>query len=518
MKDIARLIQSRQNELAETALETLFTSKVVTNIDLSEEACLEILKGTFSQLQRDLTPANAKAKGYNLAQYYLKTFQKVPKLRQNFHAQLAILGIARVVLNHFLVHSAQAGSENFQVRLEKIQKIFDHSLISLGEWWGQIYNELRQKDRQLIDELNVVKNDLQHQLNVIYQILKESPVGAADCDEKFTVLHWNPMAVRLTGYQPADILKKSILNIFTGKSRNRLLQKLQSDRRKITNLRLHIQPQTGAPFPALVSLSKIRAVHPGNIFYVINFQEINNPADFRVGSHRLNQLTTINRLTSAIMHDVRNPVNSIGLNMELLEDLFQRENVTLSPAIHETINRVHRDIDQLGRNLNQYLTYTTLNELNPEPLNLTLRLKSFIEELRVETLRPGVPIHFRSGSEETWIQGDWLQLQRVFRNMLQNAAEAISGEGEIRIDVRQRNNRITLRIEDNGTGITPQEKEKIFSPFYTSKKSGTGLGLYIAREIVLAHRGRIRCHSMPGKGTTFSLSFPAFKNDGEIGN
>lgn len=112
--------------------------------------------------------------------------------------------------------------------------------------------------------------------------------------------------------------------------------------------------------------------------------------------------------------------------------------------------------------------------------------------------------------EELQVFGDWLQLQRIFMNLLDNAADAIGRKGTIELRLRRRGKRVLVSFSDDGRGMTPAEKRRIYTPYFSTKPSGTGLGLFVVREIVRAHRGRITCVTRPGQGTRFTLSFPQY--------
>ncbi len=504
-------IKAHKPILIETALETLLTSHWLPHFDLPEEICRKIFSEIFSQIQKDLI-SRGRSDTYYLSQFYLNTFKNKLNLKRNFYAQLAFISIARIVLNHYYINVFTDHSRDFLTVFEKIQKIFDSTLISLGQWWGEIYQEMREKDLQLIGELNLVKNDLQKQLDVIYQILKESPIGVADCDNNLNVLHWNPAAVRLTGYAPTDILKKNIIHIFTNNSKDRLLERLGHNRSKITNLRLYIEPKFGNPFPIFVSVSKIKYFQPSNLHYVFNFLSSGDQYSTEKSKQKLNQLTTITRLTSAIMHDIRNPLNSIGLNAEILEDFISEAGLNNQVKIQELLDKIQKEIHQLSQNLSQYLAYGHLTELHLEPIDLSSKLNTFIGDMRFEAALKKVQIIFKPRIINIWVLGDWVQLNRMFMNIMQNALDVTKENGKVTVKIYLRKNRIIMHFIDDGPGILPAQRKKIYEPFFSTKKTGTGLGLFVVREIILAHKGRISHRPAKNGGTIFTLSLPVLES------
>jgi len=104
---------------------------------------------------------------------------------------------------------------------------------------------------------------------------------------------------------------------------------------------------------------------------------------------------------------------------------------------------------------------------------------------------------------------DQEQLEQALLNLLNNALYAVAGQAEARISLRawQQSGRVHLRVEDNGCGMTPEQLEKIFVPFFTTKRGGNGIGMSIVRQIVHLNGGRIEVQSNPGKGTSVLLSF-----------
>jgi signal transduction histidine kinase len=110
------------------------------------------------------------------------------------------------------------------------------------------------------------------------------------------------------------------------------------------------------------------------------------------------------------------------------------------------------------------------------------------------------------------ILGDASTLQQVLLNLVTNAREAMESGGEIRIEtgrLAERPDWVRVVIADTGPGISPEELSKVFDPFFTTKKTGTGLGLSVSYGIVQDHHGTVDVQSVPGRGTTFILAFPA---------
>ncbi|HOT96848.1 MAG TPA: ATP-binding protein [bacterium] len=509
MNQFAALIRKHQPELVERAMEALLISPWSSSHTLEIEATRQLFSSLLNHLILDIRQSKARQPGLHLTDYALQLYQKNPHLRQDLHSQLLILGITRLVVNHFLILNDEAQQDpHFPARFESLQRLYDHTLINLSHFWGEEYQQLHQRDQTLIRELKIVKDGLQRQLNLTYQLLQQSPLGVIAINSDLLVQHWNPMAAKLTGYEPPDILDRNVMTLFTTTSRQMLAKKFASPRGYHANLEVYIQRKQGSIFPALLSLGRIAEGQQPRFRYVINFQDISERAAFQSSVQRLNQLSALSRLSSAIMHDIRNPLNSIGLNTELIEQVLESRREGYEARIADLVQATKRQLLQLRSNLDHYLTYTHLSHLKVEPFDLGQELALLVQETRLEAAFQSVALHYRCTEAACPVMGDWIQLRRVFVNLITNAMEATGAGGKIRVRLIRRGRRLSISIADNGPGIEPEIERSLFTPFFTTKKSGAGLGLFICREIVLAHHGRISVTTQGGKGTRFTVSLP----------
>lgn len=220
------------------------------------------------------------------------------------------------------------------------------------------------------------------------------------------------------------------------------------------------------------------------------------------------RLAAVGRISAQITHEIRNPLNAIGLNAELLAEELAR----LSPAPREAVQLVaaiSRETDRLEGVAEEYLKFARLPRATPAPLDLDELVESLLDfvgpELTaarvtlVRELAPGLPL----------LEGDEAQLRAVVHNLVRNSREAMPAGGTLTVRTRQADGGIELEVADTGGGMPPEVLARIFEPLYTTKERGTGLGLAYARRVVAEHGGTIRCESQPGSGTVFTLRFPA---------
>lgn len=217
------------------------------------------------------------------------------------------------------------------------------------------------------------------------------------------------------------------------------------------------------------------------------------------------RLAAIGRMAAHVSHEVRNPLSSIGLNVELLEEELR----DASPVTRELLAAVHREIVRLGAVTEEYLRVARLPNPHLLPEHVADVVRGAVQLLRPELAAASVQVELELDEALPLVAMDEAQMRQVLINLLKNAREAMPNGGHIRIASRAHAGGVELSVCDDGAGMEPEQKERIFDLFYTTKQRGSGLGLPLTQQIVVAHGGHIRCESSPGHGTVFTLFLPA---------
>jgi signal transduction histidine kinase len=157
----------------------------------------------------------------------------------------------------------------------------------------------------------------------------------------------------------------------------------------------------------------------------------------------------------------------------------------------------------------EYLRLARLPQPRLEADDLGELAESAASFVRKEMDAAGVKLDVEIARGLPLVAMDEPQIRQALLNLLRNAREAMPGGGTIGLRVSAREGGVTVSVHDQGPGIPAEARERIFDLFFTTKESGTGLGLPLTQQIVVAHGGRIRCDSTPGAGTTFDLWLPA---------
>ena len=222
----------------------------------------------------------------------------------------------------------------------------------------------------------------------------------------------------------------------------------------------------------------------------------------RVLRHEImNSITPISSLTSTLReildHDMQRINNHYELRDEGAEDL------------KEGLSTIENRSKGLIKFIDAYREYTSL----PKPKMSTVRLKDLIEKvaqlMKTELKKTNIDFHYEWSSEYLTIQADVEMVEQVLINLLKNAIEALSDTPDPRLELIGRYDESAVKIEvvDNGPGIIKEALEHIFVPFYTTKRTGSGIGLSLSRQIMQMHNGSLSVESEPNRKTIFTMKF-----------
>jgi PAS domain S-box-containing protein len=220
------------------------------------------------------------------------------------------------------------------------------------------------------------------------------------------------------------------------------------------------------------------------------------------------RLAAIGRMSAKVAHEIRNPLSSISLNTELLEEeVASYERVDGREAM-SLLKSIATELDRLTEITEDYLRFAKLPAPRFKAVTVNSLVKDLLGMLENEIAERRVKVHRKLAQRLPRIKVDQEQLRRALLNMLKNSLEAMPNGGDITVSTGLDSGRVSISIADTGTGIREEDLDHIFNPFFTTKEIGTGLGLPLAQQIVAEHGGEIGCSSEWGRGATFVVTLP----------
>jgi signal transduction histidine kinase len=226
------------------------------------------------------------------------------------------------------------------------------------------------------------------------------------------------------------------------------------------------------------------------------------------------RMAYVGTLASGLAHEIRNPLNSLNLNMQMLEEEIAQHGRPPSGPRLLAITRA--EISRLERLVSDFLAYARPRPLELQEVPAAELLERAREVLGPEAARRGAALAVEDSSGGARVRVDREQLQQVLLNLARNALAATeeTPRPRVRLAAARQNGEVVFAVEDNGVGIAPAERERVFDLFYSNRKGGTGLGLAIVERIVRAHGGRVAVESAPGERTVFTVILPAAEPPG----
>lgn len=217
------------------------------------------------------------------------------------------------------------------------------------------------------------------------------------------------------------------------------------------------------------------------------------------------RLASIGQLTGGAAHEIKNPLNAIALQLDVLRGKVEES----SPDAHVEINVISREIRRLDRVVKTFLDFNRPVDFKAEDVDLVALTREVASLVTLQAATQRVTIDFSADPPHTLIRADQDLLKQAVLNVVMNGIEAMRSGGVLRISVtRSADDTAVLTVQDEGPGISESNRSKVFQLYYTTKEKGTGIGLAMTFKTVQLHNGTIEFTSEIGKGTTFRLEFP----------
>ncbi len=208
-------------------------------------------------------------------------------------------------------------------------------------------------------------------------------------------------------------------------------------------------------------------------------------------------------IARAMAHEIKNPLTPIKLSLERLEMKYYQKVENFEEIFESTTSIISEEVDNLQKLVNRFRGFAAIPQPEPEKYDLLKQIKDIIEPYTDQR-----SIQLTIETEKPEINADKLQIKQVFTNLLQNAIHATKKDESIEVRIAKEDKFITVKIHDFGKGIDTKDLSKIFEPYFTTKRKGTGLGLAVVKQIIENHGGFITIESRVGQGTSVKVSLP----------
>ena len=218
-------------------------------------------------------------------------------------------------------------------------------------------------------------------------------------------------------------------------------------------------------------------------------------------SHRL---ASIGRLTSGVAHEVKNPINAIVVHLELLREKMREA----QPDTRRHMDIISNEIHRLDRVVQTLVDFNRPVELRLKTTDLRRVLEEVTQLAAPEAEQNGVSIVMQLGTEPLPVLIDYDLVKQALDNVVLNGVQAMPEGGTLRITARRDDKAAAVEVRDAGPGIPPEIRDKVFNLYFTTKKTGSGIGLAMTYRVLQMHHGSLDFDTELGRGTTFRLCLP----------
>jgi PAS domain S-box-containing protein len=359
-----------------------------------------------------------------------------------------------------------------------------------------------------------IASDRYRHLQQLESIVNDSAdvIFLLDTEKRFRT--WNRAAERVFGWRADEILGKHLHTLVPPEViETREMEKIDNEIR--TKGHCHLQTvrmaKDGRRVPVEITVSLLRDPQGNPMGRSAILRDISERKRLEEEKLRAERLAVIGAMSAKLAHEIRNPLSSIILNLDLVTDEIETLTKTDAAAGAESrtlLQSMKSEVRRIQRVMEDYLQFARLPKARREHISLNdllARVLSFSESLLNESQ---VSVRTKFDKSLPPIHADEGQLWQAALNLIRNAIEAMPNGGELTLCTHRDGAEAVLTVADTGKGMTEQEKSELFKPFFSTKSGGTGLGLPLTQQIVAEHDGRIACESELGKGTTFVIHLP----------
>jgi signal transduction histidine kinase len=222
------------------------------------------------------------------------------------------------------------------------------------------------------------------------------------------------------------------------------------------------------------------------------------------------RLEFLGQLAGGLAHEIKNPLSTIKLTLQLLEEDFAKDKSPTATRAKHKVEVLLREVQHLDQIVQEFLTFARGHDLKLTRTNLREMVFELMEFLSDDAASRNIHVHFDYEGRLDNLLLDATLIRQALMNLLRNAFDAVTekGGGEVILRARIKGDLLGLEVIDTGSGIAPSNYDRMFRPYFTTKKKGTGMGLPMVRRIVEEHGGQITFESEEGKGTRFLVLLP----------
>jgi two-component system, NtrC family, sensor histidine kinase PilS len=426
----------------------------------------------------------------------------LPRVWAHLVAALAFILYGTVLeLNYYGVVRSYCTTHPELKTLQAIIFVNLFAYLAVAYLAGLLATKLRQARVELKDASGALENlQILHE-NIIQSI--SSGLITTGLDGHITLV--NSAAQKLLECTPGQLLGKPVNKVF--------LDALPHAESQQSHAEVRFDTANAFRKTVRVRVATLNVPDRGPLGYVYAMDDLTEIRRLEREVRMQDRLAAVGRLAAAIAHEIRNPLTSIAGSVSMLSGIPE-----MTQEHRQLLDIVTRESQRLNGIITDFLAYSRGKQYRFEKADLVPLLEDTLTLMRhrMTAENTGIVIESRFAVREAWALADGDKIKQVFWNFGENAVRAMRDGGTLQVAIEVLGDDWQVSFADTGTGMTPQQTEKIFEPFQSNFEGGTGLGLAVVYQIVQAHEGKVWARSKPGQGTTFVLRLRRFDAERQV--
>ena len=415
-------------------------------------------------------------------------------------AQVALIAVlAATLLAALLSRIALAPLARISDQLDRISAgQFDVEPVKQSDELGQVSTKISNIGKQLRD-VREVFSALRENLNHVMAGLEDGLL-LFNADGRAVLA--SPSIEKFLGVAPATILGRRAGEIFPQGNLVHDVLHLTGDRMQpIEDAELHLETPDGPRRVSLICQVISEKGEPMGTLLTLRDLESYE----RLGSQIQvsERLAALGRVTAGVAHEVKNPLNSMRVWLEVLKG-----NIPADLEGQQAVKMLDNEIDRLDRAVKTFLDFARPVEIDLSESDLPSLLNEILENARPAIAKAGVVLATQIPERFPGVRMDRRLIHQAVLNLILNGCDAMGPGGQLTVKLAQNDDKAQIIVTDTGKGITPENRNKIFQLFFTTRPGGTGIGLANSFRFVQLHNGSIEFESEVGRGTTFTIELP----------
>jgi signal transduction histidine kinase len=337
--------------------------------------------------------------------------------------------------------------------------------------------------------------------------MRDAPLPCLLVNRQARVAVCNAAAASLLGAEPETLTGSLVDDFFqpSGALHSQLLSRKGSPPPPVLKGRIISASGTSTPVTA-----QARRLETGSrrVYYQIWIHDESALHDMKARLERSEKLSAMAIVAGKVAHEIRTPLNSIFLNNDLLQARVDRMRGVQGKKLRRYIAILQEEVERMNEIVQSYLSLSQLAGGDREATLTEELLGGFIEEVREDYGRRRISIATAFRARQREVTLNRRQFRRVMLNLFSNCQDAMQSGGVITVSTEDTSDSYRITVSDTGDGIPPEALSRLTTPFTSLKSNGTGLGLYLVREIVERHGGRLDIQSLQGAGTSVIITLP----------